>query len=306
MLPKFSKSGVFTSYYDGSWGYVSYPNLTISSRGWNKTTEYRWREESWRSLEQRPLRWIATRRDAKFESNIKESEICLCGQLSRKSSSAVGGKLKSKERVGLPWWLSGKESTCQCRRCGFDPWVGKIPGEGNGNPLKYSCPGNPMDRGAWWAIVQMVANRAGHDLVTKQQPRKNIHLYPLLQVNSTIAWWLLSWSGYFTATWISSEWSRLLTNGLQVQFRLHLRFHGSFTSFPTLIFLLIHPFHSCGLQESLQISLLHANLAAFPGSLLLEPPAQGLNFTAGPTIILWKGEAELKGVPYLLKNMKYN
>ena len=26
----------------------------------------------------------------------------------------------------LPWWLSGKESTCQCRRCKFDPWVGKI------------------------------------------------------------------------------------------------------------------------------------------------------------------------------------
>ena len=30
-------------------------------------------------------------------------------------------------RKGLPKWLSGKESTCQCRRCGFNPWVGKIP-----------------------------------------------------------------------------------------------------------------------------------------------------------------------------------
>ena len=29
--------------------------------------------------------------------------------------------------AGLPWWLSGKESACQCRRCGFDLWVGKIP-----------------------------------------------------------------------------------------------------------------------------------------------------------------------------------
>ena len=28
---------------------------------------------------------------------------------------------------GLPWWLSGKESACQCRRYGFDPWSGKIP-----------------------------------------------------------------------------------------------------------------------------------------------------------------------------------
>ena len=28
---------------------------------------------------------------------------------------------------GLPWWLSGRESTCQCRRHGFNPWVRKIP-----------------------------------------------------------------------------------------------------------------------------------------------------------------------------------
>ena len=27
---------------------------------------------------------------------------------------------------GLPWWLNAKEPACQCRRCGFDPWVGKI------------------------------------------------------------------------------------------------------------------------------------------------------------------------------------
>ena len=40
--------------------------------------------------------------------------------------------------MGLPWWLSGKEFACQCRRCGIDPGVGKIPGEGNDNPLQYS------------------------------------------------------------------------------------------------------------------------------------------------------------------------
>ena len=28
---------------------------------------------------------------------------------------------------GLLWWLSGKETSCQCKRCGFDPWVRKIP-----------------------------------------------------------------------------------------------------------------------------------------------------------------------------------
>ena len=55
---------------------------------------------------------------------------------------------------------SGKESTCQCRRQrrpGFDPWVGKIPRKGNGNPVQCSCLENPMDRGAWRATVHRVA-----------------------------------------------------------------------------------------------------------------------------------------------------
>ena len=34
---------------------------------------------------------------------------------------------------------------------------GRSPGEGNGNPFQYSCLGNPMDRGAWWATVHRVA-----------------------------------------------------------------------------------------------------------------------------------------------------
>ena len=37
------------------------------------------------------------------------------------------------------------------------PGLGRSPGEGNGNPLQYSCLENSMDRGAWWATVQWVA-----------------------------------------------------------------------------------------------------------------------------------------------------
>ena len=33
------------------------------------------------------------------------------------------------------------------------PGLGRFPREGNGNPLQYSCLGNPMDRGGWWAMV---------------------------------------------------------------------------------------------------------------------------------------------------------
>ena len=40
---------------------------------------------------------------------------------------------------------------------GLIPGLGRSPGEGNGNPLQYSCLGNPMDRGAWRATVHGVA-----------------------------------------------------------------------------------------------------------------------------------------------------
>ena len=43
---------------------------------------------------------------------------------------------------------------------GSIPGLEKSPGEGNGYPLQYSCLGNTMDRGAWWAIVHGIANWA--------------------------------------------------------------------------------------------------------------------------------------------------
>ena len=50
----------------------------------------------------------------------------------------------------------------QCRRCGFDPWVRKIPEVGNGNPLQCSCLENPRDGGAWW-LPSMGSHRVRHD-----------------------------------------------------------------------------------------------------------------------------------------------
>ena len=62
--------------------------------------------------------------------------------------------------MGLPLWLSGKESTCNARDTGDTGSIlgpGRSPEEGNGNPLHYSCLGIPMYRGAWQATVQRVA-----------------------------------------------------------------------------------------------------------------------------------------------------
>ena len=50
-----------------------------------------------------------------------------------------------------------KESAWSAGDTGLIPGSGRSPGEGNGNPLKYSCLENPMDRGAWHATVHRVA-----------------------------------------------------------------------------------------------------------------------------------------------------
>ena len=53
--------------------------------------------------------------------------------------------------------LAVKNTPASAGDVGLIPWLGRSPGEGNGNPLQYSCLGNPMDRGAWWATVHEVS-----------------------------------------------------------------------------------------------------------------------------------------------------
>ena len=74
-----------------------------------------------------------------------------------RGSSSIRKKTKLKQfkmKLGFPWWLSGKESTCNE---GLILESGRSPGGGHGNPLHYRCLENPMDRGAWWATVRGVA-----------------------------------------------------------------------------------------------------------------------------------------------------
>ena len=59
--------------------------------------------------------------------------------------------------VGVPGGSDGKESSCNAGDPGSIPGSGRSPGEGNGNPLQYSCLENPMDSGAWQATAQRVA-----------------------------------------------------------------------------------------------------------------------------------------------------
>ena len=62
----------------------------------------------------------------------------------------------TENMVGFPGNSVVKKSACSAGDAGSIPGSGRSPGEGNGNPLQYSCLENPMDRGAWWATVHGV------------------------------------------------------------------------------------------------------------------------------------------------------
>ena len=53
---------------------------------------------------------------------------------------------------GFTGGSDGKASACRAGDLGFIPGLGRSPGEGNGNPLQYSCLENSMDRGTWWLL----------------------------------------------------------------------------------------------------------------------------------------------------------
>ena len=61
------------------------------------------------------------------------------------------------EDKGFPDGSDGKELACSEEDLTLIPRLGRSPGEWNGNPLQYSCLGNPTDRGAWWAAVPGVS-----------------------------------------------------------------------------------------------------------------------------------------------------
>ena len=60
--------------------------------------------------------------------------------------------------MSFPSGSNDKESACNVGDLGSIPGLGRSPGEGHGNPLQYSCLENPIDRGAWQAIIHRVTD----------------------------------------------------------------------------------------------------------------------------------------------------
>ena len=71
------------------------------------------------------------------------------------------------EAKGFPGGSAVKNLPANTGDAGSISGLGRFPGEGNGNPLQYSCLGSPLDTKAWQATWGH--KRVGHDLATKQQ-----------------------------------------------------------------------------------------------------------------------------------------
>ena len=78
--------------------------------------------------------------------------------------------------MSFPGGISGKEPSCQCRKQTRVISLGqKTPGEGNDNPLQYSCLENSMDRGAWWGTVHRITK--GWTQLKRLSMHASIHIY---------------------------------------------------------------------------------------------------------------------------------
>ena len=64
--------------------------------------------------------------------------------------------MEQREPSCFPGGSDGKASACNAEDLGSIPGSGRYPGEGNGNPLQYSCLENSMDGEAWWATIRGV------------------------------------------------------------------------------------------------------------------------------------------------------
>ena len=90
-------------------------------------------------------------------------------RLSSSSSRLLCPPLSPGACLGLPRWLNVKEPACQCRRSGFNSWVGKIPWRRRWTPTSAFLPGKSLGQRSLESCSPWGYKRVRHDLVTKQK-----------------------------------------------------------------------------------------------------------------------------------------
>ena len=116
--------------------------------------------------------WDLTASDTKSMLTSGESALLLPGEMktilitsfnveTRQLTGTTSNQLEAVSHQELKsaggWRVRRNNNACNAGDPGSIPRLGRSPGEGNGNPLQYSCLENPMDRGAWWATIHGVS-----------------------------------------------------------------------------------------------------------------------------------------------------
>ena len=129
-----------------------------------------------------------------------------------------------KTKCGFSGGASGKEPSCKCRRPKRRslsiPGLGRSPEEGNSSPPQYSCLENPMDRGAWWAIVHGVAKSQTwlSDWPTNQQHKMHLRNFFYLYKYFIVSRWN-------TEIYILL-WRQLVYSSFEIKYTRSLRHKG--------------------------------------------------------------------------------
>ena len=95
-----------------------------------------------------------------FRNSVQQNGkyiLCTCFLLERMTDNYGYSDLNKSKKSDFPGGSDGEASVYNAGDLGLIPGSGRSSGEGNGNPLQYSCLENPMDGGDWWVIIHRVA-----------------------------------------------------------------------------------------------------------------------------------------------------
>ena len=157
--------------------------------------------------------------------------MCCDGWSGLPFTSDAGSEFSATARTGPTLrWHKRKESACQCRRCkrlGIPSWVGKNPWRREWVPTPVFLPGNPMDSGAWQAIVYGVAK-------SQTRPQLSMHTHTHTHTHTPRSKTITSLeevqsNRHLLATYSTHELAILVTTskaGMERQRRLGKAFHS--------------------------------------------------------------------------------
>ena len=124
-----------------------------------------WRQEERVMMEDEMVGWPYRLNGHGFEQALGDGKgqgsLACCSPWGRKELDMTEWIATTTRHLDFPRGQAVKNLPANVGDVSSIPGLGRSPGEGNGNPLQYSCLGNPMDRGSWLATVYGVTKESG-------------------------------------------------------------------------------------------------------------------------------------------------